>query len=292
MTFLEPTQGVEIHAKLEWHQLGGSVKARPAFRILKEAIASGRWRSGMRMLDATSGNTGIAYAAFCQAAGVPLTLCLPANASEERKAVLAKLGAHVILTNPLEGTDGAQEEARRLAQDNPRKYLYLDQYSNPENWRAHYETTAEEIIQQTAGRVTHFVAGLGTTGTFTGTGRRLADHRPFGRRLKHVERIALQPETALHGLEGWKHLETAHVPPICDLKVADAIETVSTEASYAMIRRVHAETGLRISPSAAANLAGTLAAAETRGPGVYVTVCADDATKYGEVYKRLNLPQS
>ena len=292
MSFLEPSPGIEIHAKLEWQQLGGSVKARPAFRILKEAIANGRWKPGMHMLDATSGNTGIAYATFCQAAGIPLTLCMPENASKERKAVLAQLGAQIILTSPFDGTDGAQAEARKLAARQPWKYAYLDQYSNPENWRAHYETTAEEIIQQTDGRITHFVAGLGTTGTFTGTGRRLAEHQPSRRRSKRVTRIALQPETALHGLEGWKHLETAHVPDIYDPQVADAMEAVSTEASYGMIRRVFLETGMRISPSAAANLAGTLATAEKRGPGVYVTICADDATKYSEVYNRLNIPFS
>lgn len=290
MSFLEPNEGIEIHAKLEWQQLGGSVKSRPAFRILKQAIASGQWRSGMHMLDATSGNTGIAYATFCQAAGIPLTLCLPENASQERKDLLAKLGAEIILTSPFEGTDGAQEEAQRLVRTQPWKYVYLDQYSNPENWRAHSETTAEEIWEQTEGRITHFVAGLGTTGTFVGTSRRLTELSSIARRGQDIIKISLQPETALHGLEGWKHLETAHIPGIYDAEIPDEQQRVSTEASYAMIRRVFLECKLRLSPSAAANLAGTLAIAKKKGPGVYVTILADDASKYSEVYKRLKLP--
>ena len=287
---LEPAPGVRMYAKLEWQQLGGSVKARPAMAILRHAVAAGRWRPGMRFVDATSGNTGIAYAEFCSRAGLPLTLFLPANASEERKTTLRRLGVELVLTDAMEGTDGAQRAAAERAAQSPDAYVYLDQYSNDANWQAHYATTGPEILEQTAGTVTHFVAGLGTTGTFTGTGRRLRDSEPqLGRR---VELIALQPETSLHGMEGWKHLETAHVPAIYDAALPDAILPVSTEAAYGMIARVHREMGLRLSPSAAANLAGTAAAAERYGPGTYVTVLADDYTNYSALYHRLNIPFS
>lgn len=280
--FLDLPPDIELYAKLEWSQPGASVKARPAFAILAAAIAAGTWQPGMHMLDATSGNTGIAYATFCQAAGIPLTLCLPENASKERKEILARLGVNVVLTSPYEGTDGAKEVALDLVLKAPGKYAYLDQYSNPANWRAHYETTAPEVLSQTRRRLTHFVAGLGTTGTFTGTGRRLREELP------DVRLIALQPETALHGLEGWKHLETAAIPAIHDPSLADEVRTVATEDSFAMIRQA-AAAGLGLSPSAAANLAGTLAAAREHGPGVYVTVFADDASKYSEVYDHLKI---
>ena len=287
---LEPAADIRIYAKLEWQQLGGSVKARPAMAILRHAVAAGRWQPGMRFVDATSGNTGIAYAEFCGRAGLPLTLFLPANASEERKAMLRRLGVELVLTDAMEGTDGAQRAAAERAAQSPDAHVYLDQYSNDANWQAHYSTTGPEIIEQTDGALTHFVAGLGTTGTFTGTGRRLRDSEAaLGRR---VELIALQPETSLHGMEGWKHLETAHVPSIYDPTLADAILPVSTEASYAMIARVYREMGLRLSPSAAANLVGTVAAAERFGPGTYVTILADDHTKYSALYQRLNIPFS
>lgn len=287
---LEPNPGTQILAKLEWLQFGGSVKARPAMAILREAVASDAWRRGMRLVDATSGNTGIAYAQCCHQTGLPLTLFLPANASEERKTTLRRLDVELVLTDAMEGTDGAQRAAAERAAQSPGAYLYLDQYSNDANWQAHYSTTGPEIIEQTDGALTHFVAGLGTTGTFTGTGRRLRDSEAaLGRR---VELIALQPETSLHGMEGWKHLETAHVPSIFDPTLPDAILPVSTEASYAMIARVYREMGLRLSPSAAANLAGTVAAAERFGPGTYVTILADDHTKYSALYQRLNIPFS
>jgi cysteine synthase B len=289
-TCLEPNPGTRLFAKLEWMQAGCSVKARPAMAILRAAIVSKAWKPGMRFVDATSGNTGIAYAEFCSRADLPLTLFLPANASEERKATLRRLGAEVVLTSAMEGTDGAQQAAAERAAQAPDQYLYLDQYSNDANWQAHYATTGPEILEQTAGSVTHFVAGLGTTGTFTGASRRLRDSEPqLGKR---VQLVALQPETSLHGMEGWKHLETAHVPAIYDAALPDAILPVSTEAAYAMIARVHREMGLRLSPSAAANLAGTVAAAERFGPGTYVTILADDHTKYSALYQRLNIPFS
>ena len=275
---LEPHPGVEIHAKAEWQQLGGSVKARPAFAML---LAVADELGTRRILDATSGNTGIAFATFCAAAGLSLTLCMPENASPERKRMLAWLGAEVVLTSPFEGTEGAQDVARDLACKVPERYAYLDQYNNDANWRAHLRSTAPEIWDQTAGRVTHFIAGLGTTGTFTGTTRGLKC------RSEGIRCVALQPETALHGLEGWKHLETARVPGIFAPDSPDELRTVSTEAAYAMMRRAAREEGLLLSPSAAANLAGAVALASELASGVVVTVLADDASKYHETLNRL-----
>ena len=273
---LSPKPGVEIHVKLEWQQFGGSVKARPAFNIIHDAIVSGALRS-RRLLDATSGNTGIAYAIFAAAVGIPVTLFLPDNASKERKHILRALGVDLRLTSPFEGTDGAQAEARELVMKCPEKFCYVDQYGNEANWKAHYYGTGLEVWHETAGRITHFIAGLGTTGTFMGTGRRLKELNP------DVKLVALQPETALHGMEGWKHLETARVPEIYDSGVPDEIRHVSTEESYAMIRRAAREEGLILSPSGAANLAGAVKLAEEIEEGVIVTVLADNATKYSDV---------
>ena len=278
---LSPNPNVEIWAKLEWQQFGGSVKARAAYRIIREAVRSGQLRKGKILLDATSGNTGIAYAIFAAVAGIPLTLCVPENASKERKNVLKSLGVNVIYTSAMETTDGAQRVAKQLAETAPDKYFYADQYANPNNWKAHYESTAPEIFAQTEGRITHFVAGLGTTGTFTGTGRRLQELNP------DIQRIALQPETALHGLEGWKHLETAHAPAIYDASVADAFRTVDTGSAYTFMRRAAKEEGLLLSPSSAANLAGAVQLAGELDSGVIVTVFADDATKYSEVVEHV-----
>jgi S-sulfo-L-cysteine synthase (O-acetyl-L-serine-dependent) len=273
---LSPKPGVEIHVKLEWQQFGGSVKARPAFNIIHDAVVSGALR-GRSLLDATSGNTGIAYAIFSAAAGIPVTLFIPENASKERKHILRALGVDLRLTSPLEGTDGAQAEARELAMKSPEKFCYVDQYGNEANWKAHYYGTGLEVWHETAGRITHFIAGLGTTGTFMGTGRRLKELNP------DVRLVALQPETALHGLEGWKHLETTRVPEIYDAGVPDEMRFVSTEESYAMMRRAAREEGLILSPSGAANLAGAVKLAEEIEEGVVVTILADDATKYSEV---------
>ncbi len=275
---LEPHPKVEIHAKVEWQQLGGSVKARAAHAILTEVAPH---LEGRRVLDATSGNTGIAYATCCAAAGIPLTLCMPENASPERKRILQWLGAELHLTSPFEATEGAQDAARQLVAAAPDRYAYVDQYNNDANWRAHEASTAPEIWAQTAGRITHFVAGLGTTGTFTGTSRGL-------RSRGDVTCIGLQPETALHGLEGWKHLETARVPGIFDAALADAFEAVSTDAAYAMMRRAAKVAGLLLSPSAAANVAGAVAVAERLDRGVVVTVLADDASKYHHTLARLS----
>jgi S-sulfo-L-cysteine synthase (O-acetyl-L-serine-dependent) len=273
---LSPKPGVEIHVKLEWQQFGGSVKARPAFNIIHDAVVSGALRS-RRLLDATSGNTGVAYAIFAAAAGIPVTLCLPENASKERKHILRALGVDIRFTSPFEGTDGAQAEARELVMKQPEKFCYVDQYGNDANWKAHYYGTGLEVWNETGGRITHFIAGLGTTGTFMGTGRRLKELNP------DVKLVALQPETALHGIEGWKHLETARVPEIYVSSFSDEIRYVSTEESYDMMRRAAREEGLIIGPSGAANLVGAFKLSEEIEEGVIVTVLADNATNYSEV---------
>lgn len=273
-------KGVRLYVKKEWEQLSGSVKARAAFSIVHAAVESGQLRPGRVLLDATSGNTGIAYAAIGKALGIEVVLCLPENASQERKDILRSLGARIVLTSRFEGTDGAQEVARELAEQHPERYFYADQYRNDNNWRAHYHTTAVEIFQ-TLPDITHFVAGLGTTGTFVGTGRRLRKLTP-GVRL-----IALQPDSALHGLEGWKHLETAIVPGIYDPTVADAFEEIDTAEAYEIIRAARKHEGLLLSPSAAANLAGALRVAERLEEGTVVTVLPDNADKYGEVMKQI-----
>ncbi len=273
--------GVRIFAKLEWQQLGGSVKSRPAFNIIKNALRDGHLGQGRHLLDATSGNTGIAYAAICAALKIPVTLCLPENASTERKRILQSLGVNIVFTSRFDGTDGAQLEAKRLYREQPDQFFYADQYANDHNWRAHYETTAPEIWQQTCGKITHFVAGLGTTGTFTGTGRGLRKFNP------DIELIGLQPDNPMHGLEGWKHLETAIVPKIYDGSLADRFLEVDTLDTYDMVRSLAREEGLLVSPSAAANLLGAIKVAEQIEQGVIVTTFADNAEKYAEVMERI-----
>ena len=271
---------VRIMAKLEWHQIGGSVKARAAHAILGEALLDPAAK-GKRLLDASSGNTGIAYGAICSALGIPLTLCLPSNASPERKRILEALGVEIVPTSPFEGTDGAQAECRAMMEVQSDRYYYLDQYAHPANRRAHYHGTAGEIWMQTGGEVTHFVAGLGTTGTFNGTTTRLKEFAP------EIQCIAFQPESALHGLEGWKHLETADVPAIHDHGIADEHRTVSTEVAYATVVDIARSEGLLISPSAGANLAAARSVAEELDRGTIVTTLADDASKYGDVMAQL-----
>ena len=273
-------QGVRLLAKLEWQQLGESVKARPAFNIIKNALLSGRLQ-GSSLLDATSGNTGIAYAAIGASLGLPVTLCLPENASEERKRILKSFGAEVIFTSKFDGTDGAQEKARELFAQYPERFFYADQYSNEYNWKAHFESTAPEIWQQTSGTVTHLVAGLGTTGTLTGTGRGLRKYNP------DIRIIGLQPDSPMHGLEGWKHLETAAVPKIYDEGLPDSILEIDTAEAYDMIRQVAQKEGLLISPSAAANLVGAIKVASQLDKGVVVTVFADNASKYSDVLNKI-----
>lgn len=271
---------VSIFAKMEWLQLGGSIKARAAYFIIRDAIERHQLNERTILLDATSGNTGIAYAAIARELGLRVSLCLPENASQERKEILTALGVDIIYTSPLEGTDGSQEVARDLAEKDPKKYFYADQYKNENNWRAHYNTTALEILQQVPG-ITHFVAGLGTTGTFVGTGRRLRELRP------DIKLVALQPDSALHGLEGWKHLQTAVVPKIYDDTVADEVLEVTTEEAYDIIRKVNDVEGMLLSPSSAANIAGAIKVANSISEGTIVTVLPDNADKYSEVIRKL-----
>ncbi len=272
--------GVELYAKKEWKQIGGSVKARAAYFIIRAAVERGLLHEGKSLLDATSGNTGIAYAAIGKKLGLKVTLCMPENASRERKEILESLGAEIVLTSRFEGTDGAQLVARQMAEKDPGKYFYADQYKNENNWKAHYYTTAEEIVSAVPD-ITHFIAGLGTSGTFMGTGRRLKELRPT------IQLISLQPDSAMHALEGWKHMETAAVPAIYEPTLADEEMEVGTEEAFDMLKKVLQVEGLLISPSSAANLAGALRFAERIDKGVIVTVLPDNADKYGDVIRKL-----
>jgi cysteine synthase B len=270
-------KGVKLFAKLEWQQLGGSVKSRPAYQIIRQAIMDGHLDRSKTLLDATSGNTGIAYAAIASALGVKVALCLPENASKERKAILKTFGVDLILTSPFEGTDGAQYEAKELFRKHPEQYFYADQYANDNNWKAHYYGTADEIYRQTQGKVTHFVAGLGTSGTMMGTGKRLRELVPG------IKLVALQPDAPMHGLEGWKHMETAVNPRFYDAAFPDVQQKIDTVEAWEMITKLARTEGLLVSPSAAANLLGAIRVADTLEEGVVVTTFADNADKYSEV---------
>ena len=272
--FERDTPGVQLYAKVEWQNPGGSVKDRAAARMVLEGEASGRLTPDRTIIDATSGNTGISYAMIGAARGYRVTLCVPGNASPERKVILTALGAEVVLTDPLEGTDGAIREARRLVAADPDRYFYPDQYNNDANWRAHYDTTAPEIIEQTSGGLTHFVAGLGTSGTFIGTGRRL---RQFSRAIKLV---SFQPDSPFHGLEGLKHMASAMVPGIYDPTLADADLPIGTERAHRMVRRLAREEGLLAGVSSGAAVAAMLDVAAPLSEGVIVTVFPDGAGKY------------
>jgi cysteine synthase B len=270
----EPRAGVEIYAKLESRNPGGSVKDRAALRMILDAERSGALRDGRVLLDATSGNTGIAYAMIGAARGYRVRLCVPANVTGERKRLLAAYGADLVLTDPMEGSDGAIREARRLYALDHGGYFYADQYNNDANWRAHFETTGPEIIEQTDGRITHFVAGLGTSGTFTGAGRRLRQWRD------DVSLISFQPESPLHGLEGLKHMAAAIVPGIYDDTLADEDLRISTETALELTRRLAVEEGLLVGPSGGAALAASLRAASSIERGVIVTIFPDGGDRY------------
>ena len=269
---------ISIYAKQEWKQLSGSVKIRAAYNIIRSAIENGELNSSRILLDATSGNTGIAYATIAKAVGIKVALCLPENASQSRKEILLSLGAEIIYTSKFEGTDGAQQVALSLAEKYPDRYYYASQYTNENNWKAHYFTTAIEIYNELPG-ITHFVAGLGTTGTFIGTSRRLKELQPS------IKVISLQPDLPMHGLEGWKHLETAIIPAIYDPLVADEMIEVGTEESYDVLKRTAISEGMLLSPSAAANLAGAIRVAKKIGEGIIVTILSDNADKYPDVIK-------
>jgi cysteine synthase B len=265
---------VEIYGKAEWANPGGSVKDRPALNMILEGERSGALTRDKTIIDSTSGNTGIAYAMIAAARGYRVKLCLPKNASEERKQILEAYGAELVLTDPLAGSDGAILAVREIVAADPDKYFYPDQYNNPANWRAHYETTGVEIFEQTGGRVTHFVAGLGTSGTFVGTGRRLRELKP------EVKLVSMQPDSPFHGLEGLKHMETAIVPGIYDPTLADEKVEVETEEAHAMVKRLARREGWFVGISSAANVAAALRVAERIDEGVIVTILSDDASKY------------
>ena len=267
-------RNVELYAKAEWKNPGGSVKDRAAARMIADGEKSGALTRDKIILDATSGNTGIAYAMVGAARGYRVKLCLPDNASPERKMILRALGAELVLTSPLEGTDGSIREARRLHTTEPDTYFYPDQYNNEGNWRAHYDTTAPEIIEQTSGRLTHFVCGLGTSGTFVGTARRLRQFNPA------IRLISFQPSGPFHGLEGLKHMESAIVPGIYDSSLADEDLRVDSERAYEMVRRLAREEGLLAGISSGAALAVMLQVAQSLDRGVMVTVFPDGAAKY------------
>ncbi|GIV19890.1 MAG: cysteine synthase [Armatimonadota bacterium] len=265
---------VEVYIKAEWFNPGGSVKDRPAWNMIRVAEQQGLLTPDKIIIDATSGNTGIAYAMIGAARGYKVQLCLPANANAERKRMLRAFGAELILTDPLEQTDGAIRKVQQMVESAPDRYFYPDQYNNPANWQAHYYGTGVEIWQQTDGRVTHFVAGMGTTGTLMGTGRRLKEYNP------EVRLIAVQPDSPFHGLEGLKHLQTAMVPGIYDPTVPDEVAEVSTEQAHAMARRLAREEGLFVGISAAAAVCVALRVAEQLSGGVVVAMAPDGGSRY------------
>jgi cysteine synthase B len=266
----------EIYAKAEWTNPGGSVKDRAAAGIVQEAFRSGKMKGDKRLLDSTSGNTGIAYAMLGAACGFGVTLCMPANVSVERKRILKAFGAEIVYTAPGEGSDGAIVKAREMIAQHPEKYFYADQYSNDANWQAHFCGTANEIWEQTRGRVTHFVTILGTSGTFMGATRRLKELNPG------IECISLQPDSPFHGIEGAKYMPASIVPRIYDPSLADSNLEIGTEECYAMVRRLAREEGLLVGPSSAASLVGALRVARDSRVDHPVVVCifCDGADKY------------
>jgi cysteine synthase B len=274
------TPGVEVWAKLEYFNPGGSVKDRAAWQMVKDALADGSFEKGRVLIDSTSGNTGIALAWIGAALGFPVTLVMPANVSAARKRITAAYGATLIYSDPLEGSDGAIRHARRVIDADPGRYYYPDQYGNPSNPRAHYLTTAPEIWAQTGGRVTHFVAGIGTTGTVIGTGRRLKELNP------KIQIVAVEPAEPMHGLEGLKHLASSIVPPIYDARVHDRKLSITTDAGWDMTDRLLKDEGLALGHSSGAAMAGAMEVARelhARGEqGVVVTVFCDRADRYFE----------
>ena len=265
---------VQVFAKAEWFNPGGSVKDRPALNIIQTALSNGDLGNGKRLLDSTSGNMGISYATFGAALGIPVTIVIPANASPERMSILKALGAELILSDPLEGSDGAILKARELVEERPDLYWYANQYNNPANWEAHYKSTGPEILYQTRGQVTHFVAGLGTSGTLTGTGRYLREQLP------DVKIISFQPDAPFHGLEGLKHMPSAIKPGIYDESVAGSNLEVQTEAAHEMVKRLAREEGLFVGISSGAAAVAALRVASELEEGVVVTVFPDAGYKY------------
>jgi cysteine synthase B len=274
LTRLEQKPGVELHAKLESRNPGGSVKDRAAANMLLDGLRTGALRPGKTILDATSGNTGIAYAMLGAGLGYPVKLCVPANVTRERRQLLKAYGAQVVWTDPMDGSDGAIKEARRLYAADPEAYFYADQYNNPNNWRAHFETTGREILEQSNERITHFVAGLGTSGTFIGTGRRLRAVKP------DVKLISVQPDSPLHGLEGLKHMESAIVPGIYDPTLADLDLRIGTEEAWIMMQRVAREEGILAGVSGGAALVAARQIAASLDEGFVVVIIPDSGERY------------
>jgi S-sulfo-L-cysteine synthase (O-acetyl-L-serine-dependent) len=270
----EVPEGIELYAKAEWKNPGGSVKDRAALRMVLEGERAGLLQPGRTILDATSGNTGIAYAMIGAARGYGVRLCIPENVTPERKRILRAYGAEIVFTNPLEGSDGAIRQVRRIYEADPDRYFYPDQYNNVANCDAHYDTTGPEILAQTGGRVTHFVAGLGTSGTFMGAGRFFRDEKPS------VQLISVQPDTPLHGLEGLKHMESALVPGIYDPGLADLDMRVATEDAYETTRRLAVEEGLLVGISSGAAAVAGLRIARTAERAVIVMIFCDGGEKY------------
>ncbi len=272
--FEEGLPNVELYAKIEGKNPAGSVKDRPAARMILEGERSGALTPGKIILDATSGNTGIAYAMIGASKGYSVRLCIPENVTPERKRTLRAYGAELVMTSPLDGSDGAIRMARTLYEANPDLYFHPDQYNNDANWQSHFDTTGPEIIDQTDGRLTHFVAGLGTSGTFMGVGRRLRAFNPA------IRLISVQPESPLHGLEGLKHMESAIVPGIYDPTLADEDVRVSTEDAHELTRQLAIQEGLLVGISSGANLAGALRIARHADDGVVVVIFCDGGEKY------------
>lgn len=268
------SSNVPVFAKAEWFNPGGSIKDRPALNIMRAALSAGHLDGGRRLLDSTSGNMGISYATLGIALGIPVTLAIPANASPERLTILRALGAELLLTDPLEGSDGAIQVAQKMAADEPERYYFADQYNNPANWQAHYLNTGPEIVEQTDGQVTHFVAGLGTSGTLMGTGRYLRQYDPA------IQILAVQPDAPFHGLEGLKHMSTAIQPGIYDQSFPDQILEVSTEEAYEMTVNLAREEGLFVGVSSGAAAVAALQIASRLEQGSLVTVFPDAGYKY------------
>jgi cysteine synthase B len=266
--------GVQIYAKIEWLNPGGSVKDRPALRIIEDAEKTGRLTKDKIIIDSSSGNTGVAYALIGATKGYKVTLIMPSNVSEERKEIVRAFGAEIIFTDPLKGSDGAIIEVRRIVEENPERYFFADQYNNPSNWQAHYDTTGVEVWEQTGGKITHFMAGLGTTGTLMGTGRRLKEYNP------DVQVISIEPSGPIHGLEGLKHIETAIIPGIYDRNLADEKLFVETEDAYEMVRRLASEEGLRVGYSSGAAMKAAVDVAKKLDKGLIVIVFPDSGDRY------------
>lgn len=268
---------IRIYAKLEWEQFGASVKSRPAAAMMDAELGRQALTAQQRILEATSGNTGIALSQFAQQLNIPITIVIPENASKKRIELLKNAGAEIVFSSALEGTDGAQLLAAQMTEESNR-YRYINQYNNPENFRAHYKTTGPEIWKQTGGQVTHFIAGLGTSGTFRGVFSYLKSKNP------HIECVALQPDMPLHGLEGWKHMETALNPGIYLPDLPDAFVKISSEVAIDMVRDIYKREKLWVSPSSAGNLVGALTLADNMDSGEIVTVFPDNGTKYSEIF--------